>query len=80
MTPDEVKQAIEDAQWSNLDHSDMRDAMSKVIAHEISLTPRRLRVIARHEERMAFDPDYRAKWLAAVNETDLNTDTWAKED
>lgn len=38
------------------------------------------RRIVKHRDLLAKDPDYRAKWLAAVNETDLNTDTWAKED
>lgn len=83
MTPEEVKQAIKDNQWSNLDHSAERDAINRVIVYEASLTPediRKHRQIVRHEERMAFDPDYRAKWLAAVNETDYDTDTWAKED
>lgn len=39
-----------------------------------------IRHISKHNQRMELDPDYRAKWLAAVNETDLNTDTWAKRD
>ena len=38
------------------------------------------RRIVKHKDLLKKDPDYRAKWLAAVNETDLNTDTWAKED